>query len=136
MSSSERLQQKDYPPLVSLSSGAVSIQHVNFGIDTKSAFTAPVTEIATMKAKEGHTQVAVDGAISALSKNQHLAKGAHPPISWGLIKETPELTILAIGWDSIEAHAASYTVAPFDKLVASLQSTVDASAKHLVLKRV
>ena len=102
ISSSERLQQKDYPPLVSLANGAISIQHVSFGIDTKSAFTAPVTEIATMKAKEGHTQAAVDGAISVLSENQHLAEEAHPPISWGLIKETPELTILAIGWDSVE----------------------------------
>lgn len=102
MESSKKLEQRAYTPLQSLASGTISFQHIEFSADTTTAFNAPVTELTTIKAKEGKTQKDVGAVVSRIRDNQHLVKGGHPPIAWGQIKETPELSVLIIGWDSVE----------------------------------
>ncbi|KAF8956994.1 hypothetical protein BDZ97DRAFT_1763276 [Flammula alnicola] len=112
----------------------IFIQHIDFDVDIANAFSAPITEITTIKAKEGHTQEEVNAVVSEIRANQHLVKGGHPPIAWGQVKQTPELYILIIGWDSVEAHFASHKEPPIETITMKLIGVCEPETKHVALR--
>jgi hypothetical protein len=99
-------ERDDYPAFVeSLKptlGSPLHILHVEFDGDATAALTAPVTEIAVAKPKEGNTVADIEAIITELRKNSHLVKGVYPPLAWGKIQQEPETYVLAVGWDSVE----------------------------------
>ncbi|KIM43415.1 hypothetical protein M413DRAFT_444241 [Hebeloma cylindrosporum] len=132
-------ERDDYPAFVeSLKptlASPLQIQHVQFDGDATAAFTAPVTEITIAKPKEGKTRADIEAVIEEIKKNSHLVKGAHPPLAWGKVQQEPEAYVLAIGWDSVEAHLTAVKVAPIDSLVAKLAEVADYDLKHVTLNQ-
>ncbi|KAF8956993.1 hypothetical protein BDZ97DRAFT_137718 [Flammula alnicola] len=106
----EKLQKRgDYPSFVESMkenlSGAPVVQHLDFDVDSSNAFGAPVTELATITPKDGHSQEDLDVLLAEFREEASKTKSLTPPIAVGKIKQIPEAYLTALGWDGVEIHA-------------------------------
>ncbi|KAF8961479.1 hypothetical protein BDZ97DRAFT_1759850, partial [Flammula alnicola] len=127
-----KLQKRgDYPSFVESMkenlSGAPVVQHLDFDVDSSNAFGAPVTELATITPKDGHSQEDLDGEASK-------TKGLTPPIAVGKIKQIPEAYLTALGWDSVEIHADAGKLPQFQKFVGKLLEIATIDMVHGAFK--
>jgi len=104
-----------YPALVEsmkpAMAGPLQILHMQVNADPTTALEAPVTEVTLAALKEGKIFEEVRPLGDALDANAHLAKGGHPPSSWGPAIQDSRKMGGACGWDSVAVGAVS--VVPF-----------------------
>ncbi|KAF8956991.1 hypothetical protein BDZ97DRAFT_1670599 [Flammula alnicola] len=101
------LKREDYRPFMESMkanlAGPLVVQHIEFEIDSSNAFGAPVTELATMTLKDGHSLEEYSALIAEFNDSEvSQTKGLNPPIAIGKIKQTPGSYFTAVGWDSVE----------------------------------
>lgn len=99
-------KREDYPSYIAstthLIAGGWLLQHVELDLDPTAAFSAPVTEITTVKPKEEFTQDDVNSIIMQFREHAGVIPGVHPPLPWGKIIQMPETYTFAVGWDTVE----------------------------------
>ncbi|KAF5314917.1 hypothetical protein D9619_006946 [Psilocybe cf. subviscida] len=133
-------QRADFPSFLSAMQALGTLDNLRFlefDADTSNAFSAAVTEITTIKAKEaeGHTLDDVAAVVARIRENEHLAKGGRPPIAWARQSvQEGEVGVLVIGWDSVEDHLAAYTGPPFDATTRELIALSEPATIHVVLQ--
>ncbi|TFK40844.1 hypothetical protein BDQ12DRAFT_680132 [Crucibulum laeve] len=133
------MESKEYAELIGLLKpsigGKVDMQHVVFSDDATTVLTAPTTEIAIIKKKEGHSVESVKSAIHNLSTAVDKDNVSYVPSVYGPTVEDAETFLLAIGWDSVEAHTkAVETGADVKGLVGTLRSCTNISYVHVPFK--
>ncbi|KAF8158085.1 hypothetical protein B0H34DRAFT_440813 [Crassisporium funariophilum] len=116
--------------------GPLDVKHVHYNEDTTNALQAAVTEITTVKLKEGKSfEGDLKPIIDVISEKAPLAKGGNPPVAFGEYVETPGVYSMLIGWDSLEAHGEVVKQEPFAKLIPNLFATGDLTICHVVFKK-
>ncbi|KAF4588953.1 hypothetical protein EYR40_010509 [Pleurotus pulmonarius] len=114
-----------------------SMDHITFSVDSKTALSAPATEIAIFTLKEGGDPQALSAALRDLATSIDAADGAHPPCCWGNSRERGKKFFLLVGWDSSKAHIASASSRPAEvKAVTDrLSSLADVAVVHTAFSK-
>ncbi|KAF4586510.1 hypothetical protein EYR38_010789 [Pleurotus pulmonarius] len=114
-----------------------SMDHITFSVDSKTALSAPTTEIAISTLKEGGDPQALSAALRDLATSIDAADGAHPPCCWGNSRERGKKFFLLVGWDSSKAHIASAFSRPAEvkAITDRLGSLADVAVVHTAFSK-
>ncbi|TFK40846.1 hypothetical protein BDQ12DRAFT_680137 [Crucibulum laeve] len=114
--------------------GKPNIQNVVFSDDATNAFTAPTTELATFKKKDGSVDELKTGLRYIGDIVDKLEK-IYPPTVFGPTIEDPTTFLAAAGWDSLEAHQEAVAAKSIDEKGFAFIATVDVSMIHVTFKQ-
>ncbi|KAL0961362.1 hypothetical protein HGRIS_006318 [Hohenbuehelia grisea] len=118
-----------------LNSDAFDMTHVPFAPDVVTALSAPTTEIAYIKHKDGTTET-LHGLLEKLAEKLDKAEGARPPCAYGPSREKEGTSVLVVGWTSAEAHYEGVAAdkPPFP-IIQTIQESSQVSFKHIKLSK-
>ncbi|KAJ8454675.1 hypothetical protein ONZ45_g19210 [Pleurotus djamor] len=106
------------------------------GGDAKAVFEAPITEIVCMELKDGESK---DQVAAILTELVGLEGDGYLGGTWGATDRADGQLIMAVGWESLEAHRANVTAGreDVDGLLSSLKSlTAKMTVNHSRLVKV
>ncbi|RDB18022.1 hypothetical protein Hypma_000708 [Hypsizygus marmoreus] len=122
-----------YPDLLEslrlAASGPLDVQHVPFDIDSSAVFGAPATEIAIITPKADASKDVFSSTFRTLREELIKEKSCHSVI-WGESRERSPSIVLAIGWDSVQAHADAVAGGVFPDIIGSLSALADINLTH------
>ncbi|PPQ77091.1 hypothetical protein CVT25_014904 [Psilocybe cyanescens] len=118
-----------------IEAGDCSWQHIDFDEDPFNALGSPITELSIGRPKEGHPREELYSIVLQLKENSSLYPGVHHPLTWGVVRQTSEF-VLAIGWDSVQAHLNAIQVPPAKPLAAKLSDISDLVVHHIILYKI
>ncbi|KAF9046385.1 hypothetical protein BJ165DRAFT_1471163 [Panaeolus papilionaceus] len=119
--------------------GPLNVYHFEPGNDPTNALNSPVTELSVAWLKEGKEDRFEDElkpVAELMTKDIDLVPGSHGPIAWGdVLQEKGKKWGIAIGWDSVEAHAALPTTPPFDDHFTRMVAVAEMKVAHVRFKK-
>ncbi|EPQ53600.1 hypothetical protein GLOTRDRAFT_139783 [Gloeophyllum trabeum ATCC 11539] len=114
--------------------GPPEMVHVHFVQDPTPAFDAPVTEVAVITIKPGHTKEQVGPLLDQLTnfRTEGLTLS-----TWGPMVEREDTLYIAAGWESLEAHQKSYESASeeFMKVITAIRDRAELKITHGKLRK-
>ncbi|KJA17460.1 hypothetical protein HYPSUDRAFT_1018052 [Hypholoma sublateritium FD-334 SS-4] len=134
------IERQDYSvfqeSMKALTDNPLSVLHLEFDEVADSTLDAPITEVATISPKQGHTLE----EVTAVMRKMHGLTPQFPGAMYGLSigqfigQPIPEYILCFAGWASIEAHTRSTKMSSFQELIWEIVPIADIKMNHVEFK--